>query len=355
MLIETDDSLVDISFQHVQLEICGMCNMRCKHCRAWEEARVNLPLSVIDSVIDFALSEVDPNVFYVTVSGGEPFIRSDLPDVISLLAAKRVRDVVITTNGSLVTEHVLRRLVAIGIDRLVVQTSLDSPVAAEHDAFREYAGAFEKAIQTIRMVSSAGIFPSVRSTIRSGYIDKMESLVELARRHGAKRVGFGTVIPVGRGRVHDLSMCRDEKKKFIESVTRLKLAYANDVEITTEDPLKFALGRNDVWSFGDVDPSDLGVFGGCTAGISSFNVTSEGVITPCAVLPIPIMSVVSKNPESIKREYSASPVVRTLVGRSLGGACARCALKRVCGGCRAIALVTENDVMGCDSTCWCGG
>ncbi len=353
MLIETETSIYDTRFQHAQLEVTGRCNMSCKHCRAAYEANVDLSMNDIISVLDFVTNDAD-NDFRLTVSGGEPFLYPDLPAVLLNAKNRGIEDIIITTNGSLVTDEIVREIGGLGIRNICVQVSVDSPIPAEHDAFRRFNGAFDRAIKTIEVVSaSEAITASLRATITPARVGQIPDLVRLALDHGAIRIGIGSVIPAGAGK-HDptLIMNPREKRVFLEAVSEERRAHPS-IDITTEDPLKFALECNDIWPIGDdIDPESDETFGGCTAGVTGFNVTSDGTITPCAVLLLPITSIIDKDPVAITSDYASSPVICQLIERQLTGKCSTCPRKRICGGCRAVAAGILGDYMAPDPTCW---
>ncbi|MCL5407558.1 MAG: radical SAM protein [Patescibacteria group bacterium] len=351
MIIETSTTFFETHFQHAQLEVTGRCNMRCKHCRAWDEARVNLPIPVIETISDFVVAEGDSD-FRMTISGGEPFLRKDLPQIISIIKDKGIESVIITTNGSLVDEDVLEKLAILNLRNLCIQVSIDSVDHGEHDAFREYPGAFEKAVHALDLTNKFGLVSSLRATMTESRIGQIHDLVRLALEHRAIRIGIGSVIPVGRGKENNLGMTPVSKRRFLEELTSCKQQYPN-IDITTEDPLKFALNRPDIWSYGDdIDPTDPDVFGGCTAGVTGFNVSSDGIITPCAVLLEKITTADDKTVSDLQEAYATSPIIKALFERQLGGKCGACNLRRVCGGCRAVAYGATGDYLECDTTCW---
>ena len=326
--------------------------MSCSHCRAWNEPRVALSATVIGNVFDFASSEADGKLS-VTVSGGEPFIRGDLSQIIELITSYPVDQITITTNGSLSSED---RLEEIALSRkgvnTTIQVSIDSPDSVIHDKFRGFPGAFYKAVDAIKSVHRTELVATIRSTICTGKISSMESLVQLAQSLMVSSIGFGTVVPFGKAIDNSMGMSPCEKKEFLLEITRLKQKYVSSIEVLSEDPLKFALGCDSVWDYGGIEPDNDSAFGGCTAGINSFNVTSDGMITPCAVLPLKILDLTGKSVDQIKSAYAQSSVIKSLLSRSFGGKCGKCGLKRVCGGCRAVPFALKGDLLGSDDTCW---
>ena len=103
--------------------------------------------------------------------------------------------------------------------------------------------------------------------------------------------------------------------------------------------------------------SDIGddneiVFDGCGAGAITFNVNSDGTMTPCALLNIPIMNTFPLSVEEITENYRQSKVVKDILEMNLSGKCGSCSKKYQCGGCRARALIQNDDLLGEDPHCW---
>jgi len=125
------------------------CNARCKHCF------VNVPNR--KKTKDLTLEEIEKisqnmgNLLYALPTGGEPFMREDLPDIIRLLYKNNgLRNVGIPTNGSLterVVSSVNRALSQCKDLRLGVDISIDGLHEA-HDEIRGFPGLFDKAIAT---------------------------------------------------------------------------------------------------------------------------------------------------------------------------------------------------------------
>jgi radical SAM protein with 4Fe4S-binding SPASM domain len=350
MFIETEDDIFETFFQHAQIEITGKCNMRCRHCRAWAEAKVHMPIDVIRTILGFAKENADPN-FRLTVSGGEPFLHPSFIEIMEVVHGFGINDVIVTTNGSMVTDRSIIQLKAMSFKNLCIQVSVDSTSAEKHDTFRGFRGAFAKATDCLRRVSAAGISSSLRSTINPGNVDEVEGLIALARSCGAIRVGIGSVIPAGLGKQNtDLLMSSEQKQRFLTDLSQLKTANP-DIDVTTEDPLKFAL-TDCSWDYGGGDINSPAFFCGCTAGVTGFNADSEGTLTPCAVLSKNILNVCGKSSAEIAEEYVNSDVIKSLITRNYSGKCGACHLKRLCGGCRAVADGISGDYLGSDTTCW---
>ena len=133
------------------LFVTERCNAKCKHCF------VNTPGKKDTSREELTLEEIEKiaqnmdNLLYLLPTGGEPFFREDLPEIINLFYKNnRLRNVGIPTNGSLTKTTVasVQRIlsncknISLGVD-----ISIDG-LRERHDHIREFPGLFEKAIET---------------------------------------------------------------------------------------------------------------------------------------------------------------------------------------------------------------
>lgn len=355
MLFELEDIAYEVYLQHAQIEITGCCNMHCKHCRAADEKSRNLTMREISKILDFIDYNKEDD-FRLTISGGEPFIHPELVNIIAEIKARGIEDVIITSNGSLINDKQLKELNELKMKNLCIQLSLDSVVPDKHDSFRGYAGAYAGVMKTLKMLESYEyIKASIRMTVTHDTCGEVSQMIDLAYKLNVERVGIGAVIPVGAGGSGTLTLSSQEKKEFLETMAKKKVEYAKRLDVTTEDPLKFAL-KDSPWEYCDSECDiDEGFFGGCTAGLTGFNVNAEGIVTPCAVLFEPILNINEYSTiEKMTKAYENSKIIKTLITRKYSGKCGKCKLNRVCGGCRATAKGLTGDYMGSDTTCWKG-
>lgn len=353
MIFDLKDVAYETYLQHAQIEVTGICNMRCKHCRAADEKGTNLSLKQIGKILEFIDYNKEED-FRITISGGEPFIHPKLVEIIALIKSKGIEDIIITSNASLITDEKIRQLNDLNIENLCIQLSLDSIYPETHDKFRNYKGAYDGVISAINIIKKYDkVKVSLRMTVTHKTYKEVETMIDTAYKLGVERIGIGSVIPVGAGQGGKLTLSSLEKKEFLETMAKKKLEYAEKLDVTTEDPLKFAI-TNTPWEFCEAD-CDIGedFFGGCTAGITGFNVNAEGIVTPCAVLFEPIFNINDyDNVLDMTRAYESSAVIKKLITRKFYGKCGTCKLNRICGGCRATAKGLTGDYMGSDATCW---
>lgn len=94
--------------------------------------------------------------------------------------------------------------------------------------------------------------------------------------------------------------------------------------------------------------------GGCSAGIISCAVNTNGDIIPCLPLFNMVLGNICEN--SLKSVWSKSYVLSQLRDRNgLKGKCGKCEYKSSCGGCRAEGYHSRGDLLEEDPTCWLEG
>ena len=152
------------------------CNLTCSFCDLWDNPQ-NMDVDKLWPILDDA-SEIGTKVLVIT--GGEPFLHSDLPMVISE-ARQRGLAVNITTNGLLLKRH-WGWLKESGVSSL--SFSLDG-IGAVHDELRGQEGAYERTLKAIRMVRSESDIPcSVYCTVTNKNVHQLWALYQVCQELG---------------------------------------------------------------------------------------------------------------------------------------------------------------------------
>jgi MoaA/NifB/PqqE/SkfB family radical SAM enzyme len=169
----------DLAPSEAIIAVTWQCNAKCGMCDIWKTK---------------GKPQVEPSFYYhlprslknVNITGGEPFMRKDLPEILMVITerCKRVRPV-ISTNG-LLTERILEtvpRLMALN-SRTAIRVSLDG-IGQTHDKIRGVLGAFDKALATLKGLKSLGVRDlGVGFTLVRGNETEMMQVHELARSMG---------------------------------------------------------------------------------------------------------------------------------------------------------------------------
>ena len=181
----------------LRVSVTDRCNIRCQYCMP-EKDYVWLPRSDIltfeetSSLVDvFASLGVDR----VRITGGEPLLRKNLPDLIGQLAAKTgVRDLALTTNGILLEDQAAALRDA-GLHRITV--SLDTLDATRFKRLTRF-DELTAVLSGLERASQLG-FESIKIdtvVIRGVNDDELVDLIEFGRRVPAE-VRFIEYMDVG--------------------------------------------------------------------------------------------------------------------------------------------------------------
>ena len=134
-----------VGLRDAKIKITSRCNLRCTMCDYWKTVDEQ---ALSTEAWKRVLGElVAVGCRKIHVSGGEPFLRRDLLEILAHGAALGLK-VNLTTNGTLVTREAARKLVEARVNG--VSISLDGPNASVHDAIRGIEGSFKRSLRTLR-------------------------------------------------------------------------------------------------------------------------------------------------------------------------------------------------------------
>lgn len=325
----------------VQWHLTERCNLKCTHCYQSGERTGELPLSVIRRVIGEvkAMIEAWEDAYGLSfslsynVTGGEPFLRPDLFDVLEDIGSGR-GEVSLLSNGTLVTQETAQELAAHAVKG--VQVSVEGPERV-HDQIRG-AGNFKKAMRGVQHLLGAGLSVTLNATLSRLNSSYLGEFVDIASDVGVQRLGFSRLVPAGRGGgLLRYMLGADEVRRLYETAFSIRSA---GLEIVSGDPLASLIRSSETDDIGSTP------LGGCAAGISGITLLSDGTITPCRRLGVPVGNVQS---DSLREVWAASDVLNLLRDRkAYKGRCGQCRRWAVCRGCRAIAYACSASGGGGD-------
>ncbi len=171
----------------LRVSVTDRCNLRCRYCMP-EREYVWLPrhdLLTFEEIERLVGLFTGIGVGKVRLTGGEPLLRHDLPRLIEALARNpHLRDLAMTTNGILLTEHA-RALRQAGLHRLSV--SLDT---LQPERFRAltWHGNLDQVLAGIDAAGAAGLEQLKIDTVvlRGFNDDELVDLIEYGRRVDAE-------------------------------------------------------------------------------------------------------------------------------------------------------------------------
>ena len=157
------------------------CNLACAYCLTESAPRAPRRELASDRMRYLAGEARELGFTGLGVTGGEPFLRTDLPPL--LVDLSRELPVVVLTNGTLFTPRLLRRVAPLAGTPVAFQISLDRPDATDNDLLRA-PGNFAKVIDAIPRLVELGLEVRIATTLLSKDAGELARLCDLHRSLG---------------------------------------------------------------------------------------------------------------------------------------------------------------------------
>lgn len=258
---------------YVRLSVTDRCDFRCVYCMS--EEMTFLPRDQILSLEELgriAQAFTELGVEKIRLTGGEPLVRRDLPELVDFIGTLGLKDFAMTTNGSQLPRYA-KTLKAGGLKRLNI--SLDS---LNPEKFRRITrtGDLQKVLDGLDAAIDAG-FTGIKlnAVIMQGRNeDEVLDLVELARGKGVD-ISFIEEMPLGEVSDHqrgETYCSSDEVRRIIETRYTLKACQSS-----TAGPSRYFRMADSASRIGFISPHSHNFCGDC----NRVRVTVEGRLLLC--------------------------------------------------------------------------
>jgi SynChlorMet cassette radical SAM/SPASM protein ScmE len=332
----------------MEVAITGKCNLRCLYCFHFTSA-LDIPQDLpAEEWLTFFEELGHLAVLKVTIEGGEPFIRPDLPEIIEGIVKNRLRFNILS-NGTLITEELAAFLA--GTRRCDgVQVSLDGSKPETHDACRG-KGNFDKALQGVEHLKRHGVPVQVRVTINRHNVEDLKAVADFLL-NDLGLPGFST------NAADYMGACRSQAQNVQLSVAERSRAMAFLWELQERYPGRISAAAGplaEAQDWGNIiqarsecrEPeSGRGHLVGCGGTFHRLGVRCDGVIVPCLLLPH--LKLGRINQDDLREIWQQHPEITRIRQRSLIPLndfpfCRDCDYLPYCaGGCPAVAYTRTS-------------
>lgn len=163
------------------LALTYRCNSRCVMCDIWKmDSSPELPAT------DFA--KLPGSLRDINLSGGEPFLRQDLSEIVAVVAKACPRARLIISSNGFATELIInqmKKILKVKPD-IGVAISLDG-VGEMHDEMRGIPGGYGKALKTLNELKKLGLTNlRLAFTLTDRNVNHLSKVYNLARELGAQ-------------------------------------------------------------------------------------------------------------------------------------------------------------------------
>ncbi|MFC1704845.1 radical SAM protein [Nanoarchaeota archaeon] len=136
---------------HIILEVTSACNARCLTCFNWQKTDFKTEKRMSLGQFEKIFKSLK-NLLWLSLTGGEPFLRDDLPEIIKLSMKYNDPEFVTTPTNCLLPDKVEKTVSDILVfykKDLVITLSLDG-IGDLHDKIRGVKGNFENFLETYK-------------------------------------------------------------------------------------------------------------------------------------------------------------------------------------------------------------
>lgn len=292
--------------RYLLLGLTYKCNSKCRMCSIWKKENYNGEMSLYEIMSIFENKEFWKELRKVAFTGGEPFIRKDIVEIVDIMRrnCRKLRSICFNTNGFLIDSVYQNTLLMCNrLDpkiSLSVLLSLDG-IGDTHNKIRGVPKAFSLVSQNIeRLLSIKEKYPnfsvSANCVLQPSNVKEADTLREFCVAQG---IGISFTFPM----IGDDFFCNEE--------ARDQLSFSND-ELTKIKELYLSIP----WSYENYHFIQY-IEGkrrtqACVAGYADLYIDPYGNVFPCNYLGKSFGNIKNSPIEQIWYSNEASKVRRDL-------------------------------------------
>ena len=262
----------------LRVSITDRCNYKCVYCRTgqhgaqYAELRADDYLRLIRIFLSLGIEKV-------RLTGGEPLLRRDLPDIVAEVRAMQTRsgqspEVAVTTNGHLM-ENLAEPLKKAGLSRVTI--SMDAVNPAIFERITRIPGSFAAVVRGIEAAQRAGLDPvKINCVLLRGFNDdQVESFAAFSRERRVV-VRFIEFMPLEEDRLWTPQMVVP-LTEIVERIDRVHPLVSLPATVAGETARRYGFADGAAGEIGVIAPVTQAFCGAC----SRVRLTSDGKIRTC--------------------------------------------------------------------------
>ena len=301
-----------------QIDLTYRCNERCIHCYLDHDDHGEMTTREIKDVLS---QMADAGVFFLTISGGEIFMRKDFYEILEFAHAKTFC-IKLKTNAILIRPDDAKRIRSLGVDS--VQVSIYSHRGEVHDGITKVRGSLKRSLEGIRLLREQGLNVIIANALMSNNLQDYREVKALAAELGVKCTLDPTITPMmdGNRSILHLNVGEEDLKRVFRDESLV-----GNVEEFCAPPVG-----------ADQDALDSLP---CSAGHTACYVSPYGDVYPCVQFPLPSGNLRKTKFIDIWRDSPQLNEVRSIRLRDLPS-CSSCAHGGTCTRCPGLAYLEGN-------------
>lgn len=214
------------------IELTGRCNEHCRHCGSnCGDFKEENPLSAeeIKGFLRQIKSDFPIDRLRLCVTGGEPLLRKDFFEIMEYARSLGFQWGM-TSNGTLITPEIARRLIRAGLRS--VSVSVDG-LKENHEWFRQSPGSFEKTLEGIKYLLAAGgdiCHVQITTVVNHHNYGELEAMYDAFTQVGVRSWRVINIEPIGRAKGDpELMLTPEEYRGMFEFIAQHR--FERDMEV----------------------------------------------------------------------------------------------------------------------------
>jgi radical SAM protein with 4Fe4S-binding SPASM domain len=319
------------------------CNYQCPIC--FTDAGNPLATELTESEALHTVQKIhEAGIQDVIISGGEPFMRSDMVQILERMAQFGIT-ARIASNGSLLTNDVLQQLRDKTLTRSF-QISLDTANPELYERFHGSSpGSFGHILSVLRHIQAHDFHTTISVRLAPNTVSGIPQLLNLASSEGWSTVTAH--IPLHTRRITNAYPQDADFFTLLAPVFDSFLALPEHWLVEIYIP--WAEYHREVRA---LSKKIRVVNRGCRAGRDRLTINPTGMLSPCVCLDVPEAWVGNIREDDLVNVFTHSEICRMMKNPLGSGLCEDCAHVEKCGGgCRAAAFALSGRIDALDYSC----
>ena len=281
--------IAELSPKVVFIEVTNRCNLLCQTCPRTYFQRE--PLKTLSLHEFISIAEQFPQMQRALLHGiGEPLLNAHLPEIIKYLRERKV-EVIINSNGTLLTDEWQRKLVESGLDQY--RCSIDGATEVTYARIRgasllpKLKKGLQGLVKTKEHLGMSTPNISIWCVATRENLQELPDLLWLATKLGVPEVYLQRMVYFARQPDQQFGMARDKIAIFGKEDNIEQQIIDECTQLSSELGIKFLAsgGRDPINSLAAARSSDFSPWQACMRPWTTAYITANGNCLPCCISP----------------------------------------------------------------------
>jgi len=311
----------------VMFELTYRCNFKCKHCyvpnsyRNKQELKTKQVFSILEQLKDIGC-------FYLGFTGGEPFIRKDIMNIL-WFAKKKGFELILYTNGALINEEIAQELQRLSPNKV----DITIPAMSKHafEGVTRMPGSHRKVFNAIDLLHKRGVRLGFKTCMLKENESEIKDIQHFSRSLGALH------------RLDDILLPRldGSKEPFKYRPRDIRISGYQDIRRTESAESDFEVANRQ---------TNTDSLFKCGVGVSQAAITPQGGLKMCLMIDYPKYKILNGKgyQEDLKNSWQRLRELVVSIKIDKNYKCNKCKLEPFCKWCPARGWLYNRSFSSCD-------